>query len=101
MAWAASATAWKQDTFYATETEKAAHLTGLRIGRDLWPSRSYAARRRGSGPTMRFFVDKMPWYRTATDPQLWFAYVDTEQTLSGFETFLLQYRPLLSACRAA
>jgi len=86
----------REHTFYATEREKAAHLTALRIGRDLWPSRSYAARRRGGSPTTRFFVDKMPWYRTTRDPQLWLAYVDTEQTLSGFETFLLQYRPLLS-----
>lgn len=86
----------REDTFYATEAEKAAHLDSLRSGRDLWPSRTYAARSRGAAPTTRYFVDKMPWHRPPGDARLWFAYVDTEQTLSGFETFLVQYRPLLS-----
>jgi len=86
----------REDTFYATEAEKSAHLDSLRAGRDLWPSRTYAARTRGATLTTRYFVDKMPWHRMPGEPRLWFAYVDTEQTLSGFETFLVQYRPLLS-----
>lgn len=86
----------RDDTFYATETEKVTHLTALRIARELWPSRSYAARRVASRAATRYFVDKMPWHRTDGDPALWFAYVDTAQTLAGFETFLGQYRPLFS-----
>jgi hypothetical protein len=86
----------RDDTFYATEAEKSAHLDSLRTGRDLWPSRVYAAHMRGAAPTTRYFVDKMPWHRMPDEPRLWFAYVDTEQTLAGFETFLVQYRPLLS-----
>jgi hypothetical protein len=84
------------DMFYATEAEKSAHLDSLRAGRDLWPSRVYAPRTRGGAPTTRYFVDKMPWHRMPGESRVWFAYVDTEQTLSGFETFLTQYRPLLS-----
>ena len=84
----------RHDTFYATETEKVSHLTHLRIGRELWPSRSYAARRAKGSATIRYFVDKMPWHRTQSEPELWFDYVDTEQSLAGFETFLSQYGPL-------
>ena len=86
----------RDDTFYATETEKVTHLTALRIDRGLWPSRSYVARRSRDAATIRYFVDKMPWHRTQSEPELWFDYVDTEQTLAGFETFLGQYRPLFS-----
>lgn len=86
----------RADTFFATEAEKVVHLDSLRAGRDLWPSRTYGARTRGAAPTTRYFVDKMPWYRTTGEARLWFAYVDTEQTLAGFDTFLRQYRPLLS-----
>jgi hypothetical protein len=42
-------------------------------------------------------VDKMPWYQVGDDPRLWLAYVDTERTLQGFETFLDQYRALLTS----
>jgi hypothetical protein len=53
------------------------------------------ARRPNRVVTVRHFVDKMPWYRMPNDDRLWFAYVDAETTLAGFETFLVQYRELL------
>ena len=64
----------------------------------LWPSHGYApTRRRGTRPTTRYFVDKMPWYCEAAEPRLWIAYIDADVTLRGFETFLGQYRGLLGA----
>jgi len=46
--------------FWATEAEKAALLLELGVRQALWPSRGYAPKRAGSGPTTRYFVDKMP-----------------------------------------
>lgn len=83
--------------FWATEGEKAALLQELDVRQALWPSRRYAPKRANSRPTTRYFVDKMPWYREADNPRLWIAYVDADATLRGFETFLAQYRGVLSA----
>ena len=83
--------------FWATETDKIALLRERGIPEDVWPARRYLPRRKGVAPTTRYFVDKMPWYRTEDDRRVWFAYVDAERTLRGFETFLCQYRALLSS----
>ena len=81
--------------FWATEADKAELLRNLRVPEEAWPARRYAPTQKGRPATTRHFVDKMPWYRTEGDPRLWFAYVDAERTLHGFETFLGQYRSVL------
>ena len=83
--------------FWATEEDKAALLYELGVGRDLWPARRYDSRGAGQQSTMRYFVDKMPWCRERDDDRLWFTYVDADVTLNGFETYLRQYRSLLTA----
>jgi hypothetical protein len=83
--------------FWATEAEKVALLRGHLIQEAVWPHRQYPSRRSGGVPTVRYFVDKMPWYQVGDDPRLWIAYVDAERTLQGFETFLDQYRALLAS----
>jgi hypothetical protein len=82
--------------FWASEADKVALLRELRVEPHVWPARRYAART-SAAVTTRYFVDKMPWYRTPDDPRLWVAYVDAERTLGGFDTFLGQYRDLLWA----
>jgi hypothetical protein len=83
--------------FLATEGEKVDFLRERNVPRALWPSREYASTRAGSSPTIRYFVDKMPWLRDADHSRLWIAYVDAEVTLRGFQTFLEQYQGLLGA----
>jgi hypothetical protein len=83
--------------FWATEVDKVALLRQLRVPEDAWPTRHYAPKHPGGRATVRYFVDKMPWYRAEDDPRLWLAYIDAERTLHGFETFLGQYRTLLSS----
>jgi hypothetical protein len=43
----------------------------------------------------------MPWYREPNDPRLWFAYVNAESTLAGFDTFLREYATVLEAVPSA
>jgi hypothetical protein len=83
--------------FVATEAEKVALLRKRSIPSVVWPHRSYAPRRPTGRTTTRYFVDKMPWYQERDDDRIWIAYVDAERTLQGFETFLGQYRALLSS----
>ena len=83
--------------FWATEEDKVELLRERLIPVDVWPHRVYAPRHTGRHRTVRYFVDKMPWYQVGDDPRLWIAYVDTERTLQGFETFLDQYRALLAS----
>ena len=83
--------------FLTTEEEKVALLKERLIPADLWPHRTYAPRRPDGPSTIRYFVDKMPWYRDGNDDRIWIAYVDAERTLQGFETFLDQYRALLAS----
>lgn len=83
--------------FVATEGEKSSLLQELRVRQRLWPCRKYTPKCAGSGLTTRYFVDKMPWCREMSDARLWIVYVDAEVTLRGFETFLKQYRGVLSA----
>ena len=83
--------------FWATEDDKVELLRERLIPVDVWPHRVYAPKRPGGHRTVRYFVDKMPWYQVGDDPRLWIAFVDTERTLQGFETFLDQYRALLAS----
>jgi hypothetical protein len=83
--------------FLATEEEKVALLRERSIPSVVWPHRNYAPRRPNGRTTTRYFVDKMPWYQDDEDDRIWIAYVDAERTLQGFETFLDQYRALLSS----
>lgn len=83
--------------FLTTEEEKVALLKERLIPADLWPHRTYAPRRPDGQSTIRYFVDKMPWYQDSNDDRIWIAYVDAERTLQGFETFLDQYRALLAS----
>jgi len=83
--------------FVATEVEKSSLLRELGIPQFLWPSRTYAPTRPGSGPTTRYFVDKMPWVLETNNARLWVVYIDGDVTLRGFETLLQQYRGLLGA----
>jgi len=83
--------------FYATETEKVEFLRDRVIQPDIWPCRRYPPRHAGGRPTTRYFVDKMPWYQDEGDARLWIAYVDTERTLQGFQSFLSQYRRVLAS----
>jgi RimJ/RimL family protein N-acetyltransferase len=83
--------------FLATEKEKAALLRERLIPSDVWPHRSYPPRHASGRVTTRYFVDKMPWYQQGDDTRVWIAYVDTERTLQGFQTFLDQYRALLAS----
>jgi hypothetical protein len=83
--------------FWGTEKDKVAYLRECGVDPGSWPHRRYLPRRAGSPATIRYFVDKMPWYRTTGDDRLWIAYVDAESTRHGFRTFLQQYKPLLSS----
>jgi len=83
--------------FWATEEEKVALLRERQISASVWPQRQYQPRRAGRATTVRYFVDKMPWYQEADESRLWIAYVDAERTLGGFETFLDQYRTVLAS----
>jgi hypothetical protein len=84
-------------TFWATEEEKVELLRDRLIAVDVWPHRVYAPRHTGGRRTVRYFVDKMPWYQVGGEPRLRIAFVDAERTLQGFETFLDQYRALLAS----
>jgi hypothetical protein len=83
--------------FWSSEPDKVALLQQIGVPQTAWPARRYLPRRKGSPPTTRYFIDKMPWYREAGETRLWLAYVDVEGTLHGFATFLTQYRSLLRA----
>ncbi len=89
--------AQRQARFWATEEDKVALLKDLGVDPDAWPAKHYAPRHTAGPIATRYFVDKTPWLRQPDDPRLWFAFVDAECTLSGFETFLGQYRNLLAA----
>jgi hypothetical protein len=86
--------------FWATEEEKVALLRERQISASVWPHRLYQSRQAGRASTIRYFVDKMPWYQEADQSRLWVAYIDAERTLGGFETFLDQYRALRVSRRA-
>jgi hypothetical protein len=83
--------------FWTTEADKIVLLRERAIPDAVWPARHYPPRREHAVATTRYFVDKMPWFRVPGDARLWFAYIDADHTRRGFETFLRQYRALLSS----
>lgn len=84
--------------FIATESDKVALLRDTYgLPDTCWPSKRYLSRRPSGRPTVRYFVDKMPWFHHPTDARLWLTYVDSGDTRAGWETFLTQYRDLLTA----
>lgn len=87
--------------FWATEEDKTALLVELNVDKQGWPAKQYRPRHGSKSTTTRYFVDKMPWYRAPDDPRLWFAYVNAESTLAGFDTFLREYAAVLEAVPSA
>jgi hypothetical protein len=83
--------------FWATEEDKASLLRELHVDQQAWPAKCYKPRHDGKAVTTRHFVDKMPWYREPDDPRVWFAYVNAESTLAGFDAFLREYAAVLEA----
>ena len=83
--------------FWATEEDKTALLRELNVDQQAWPAKRYQPRHDGKAITTRHFVDKMPWYREPDDPRVWFAYVNAESTLAGFDTFLREYAAVLES----
>ena len=83
--------------FWATEEDKASLLRELESDQQAWPAKRYKPRHDGKSVTTRHFVDKMPWYREPDDPRVWFAYVNAESTLAGFDTFLREYAAVRDA----
>lgn len=93
--------AHQEAQFYAAEADKVALLRDSHaIPETCWPATLYAAKGLAGAVTVRYFVDKMPWFREASDAGLWLSYVDDGETLAGFETFLTQYRSLLGSMRS-
>lgn len=86
--------------FWATEEDKTALLRELDVDPSVWPAKRYHAGSGSTRITTRHFVDKMPWYRDPGEPRVWFAYLNAESTLAGFETFLEEYAGLLEAIPA-
>ena len=83
--------------FWATEDDKTALLRELGVDQRLWRAKRYLSHRDASKITTRHFVDKMPWYRDAGDPRLWFAYINAECTFAGFDSFLREYAGVFAA----
>ena len=90
--------------YLATEQEeKLEHFTGtLQIPFSNLPTKLYHGAK-SEGATARYFVDKYPMFLSdasvpGTAPVVTFCFVDEGQaTLSHFETFLAQYRPLFAS----
>lgn len=87
--------------FWATEEDKTTLLRELGVDQQAWPAKCYRPRHEATAVTTRYFVDKMPWYREPDDARLWFAYVNAESTLAGFDTFLREYGGVLEAMPSA
>jgi len=86
-------------TFLATEAEKVAYFTTTcGLSRAVLPAVCYQSRTPGRPPTTRYFVDKAPIFTTPSSPDITVVYLQGwSTTLTGLETFLLQYRALLTA----
>jgi len=92
--------AHRGERFLATSAQKLAYLSGkLGLSPACMPSKAY----RGAGSdrlTRRHFVDRSPIHvpgdKSITPPVVSFCYVDDGLSLSGFKTYLDQYRSLLA-----
>ena len=86
-----------QHRYLATEQEKVEHFTGaLKVECEALPTRHYSSLD-GLQSTSRYFVDKCPIYIARpgrpSGSQVGFCFVDEgATTVSGFETYLDQYR---------
>ena len=83
--------------FWATEDDKRALLRELDVDPQVWPTKRYQSRHESKQITTRHFVDKMPWYREPDDPRVWFAFVNAESTLAGFDSYLREYAGVFAA----
>ncbi|MBK7929289.1 MAG: hypothetical protein IPJ98_17975 [Bryobacterales bacterium] len=84
--------------FLATEQEKVEYFTRIvEVPLDRLPVKRYAAK--ASGPsTIRYFVEKFPIFVAPESGEVAFCFVDEGlTTASKFETYLNEYRSLLSA----
>jgi hypothetical protein len=87
--------------YLATEREKVEYFTGLYVSQEALPAKMYGSHT-GADQTTRYFVDKYPICiaaaRNGIDSEVRFTYIDPgATTVSGFETYLDQYRPLFRA----
>ena len=94
-----------QHRYLATEQEKVEHFTGaLKVECEALPTRRYSSLD-GLQSTSRYFVDKCPIYIARpgrpSGSQVGFCFVDEgATTVSGFETYLDQYRQLFASLPA-
>src|SRR5260370_39484030 len=95
--------AHREFSYLATEQEKLAFFTGtLQIPASNLPFKLYHGAQSGAA-TARYFVDKYPMFLSEEPvlgraPVVTFCFVDEGQaTLSHFETFLAEYRPLVAS----
>jgi hypothetical protein len=83
--------------WYATEQDKVALFTArfdVAIG-DL-PHRVYTATDGVAGPTVRYFVHKLPIYLEGEPPVVHFVHLVTDETGRGFEQFLVDHARLFA-----
>ncbi len=83
--------------WYATEQDKVALLTqrfGVPMGE--LPHRVYTATDGLAGPTIRYFVQKLPLYLEGAPPVVHLVYLVTDDTGRGFEQFLTDHARLLA-----
>ena len=86
--------------FLATEKEKLEFFEHRGLTPECLPVKRYQSKAGGS-VTQRFFVDKLPLGIPPDRKFIGFCYVDSGQhSAGGFESFLTEYRPLLSALPA-
>lgn len=89
--------AHQEREWYATEQDKVALFTArfdVAIG-DL-PHRVYTATDGVTGPTIRYFIHKLPIYLEGEPPVVHFVHLVTDETGRGFEQFLIDHARLLA-----
>ena len=83
--------------WYATEQDKVALLTeGFGVPVSDLPHRVYTATDGQAGPTIRYFVQKLPLYLEGAPPVVHLVYLVTDDTGRGFEQFLTDHARLLA-----
>ena len=83
--------------WYATEQDKVALFTerfGVPVGE--LPHRVYTATDGLAGPTIRYFVQKLPLYLEGAPPVVHLVYLVTDDTGRSFEQFLTDHARLLA-----
>jgi hypothetical protein len=83
--------------WYATEQDKVALFTGrFDVAISDLPHRVYTATDGVGGPTIRYFVHKLPIYLEGEPPVVHFVHLVTDETGRGFEQFLIDHARLLA-----